>query len=213
MEIVRDLSRTYPSHVYYQQRQGPGQRSLYNVLKAYSIYDRQVNFPNKAQQIYLHNPMLISSIALLKLGISFRVLSLSSVLTTDLRTKEKSSWYWDWNEGKSQKFVLVFVVGPPFLHTATWDMLVWGVYSTKYYLPKSHFLIVMQIFRKQLDMKVIFFKCAVFWILHRSVMAGLSLHSHQSITRQYPICKYQRILITGKRTGRNKIYNVWAGSP
>lgn len=42
LEIVRDLSRTYPSHVYYQQRQGPGQRSLYNVLKAYSVYDRQV---------------------------------------------------------------------------------------------------------------------------------------------------------------------------
>jgi hypothetical protein len=44
MEIVRDLSRTYPSHVYYQQRQGPGQRSLYNVLRAYSIYDRQVGY-------------------------------------------------------------------------------------------------------------------------------------------------------------------------
>lgn len=43
MEIVRDLSRTYPSHVYYQQRQGPGQRSLYNVLKAYSVFDRQVS--------------------------------------------------------------------------------------------------------------------------------------------------------------------------
>lgn len=44
MEIVRDLSRTYPSHVYYQQRQGPGQRSLFNVLKAYSVYDSQVSF-------------------------------------------------------------------------------------------------------------------------------------------------------------------------
>ena len=43
LEIVRDLSRTYPSHVYYQQRQGPGQRSLFNVLRAYSIYDRQVS--------------------------------------------------------------------------------------------------------------------------------------------------------------------------
>lgn len=42
LEIVRDLSRTYPSHVYYQQRQGPGQRSLFNVLKAYSVYDSQV---------------------------------------------------------------------------------------------------------------------------------------------------------------------------
>eukprot|EP00873_Tetraselmis_striata_P024823 jgi/Tetstr1/445087/TSEL_032892.t1 len=44
LEIVRDLSRTYPSHVYYQQRQGPGQRSLYNVLKAYSVYNRQVGY-------------------------------------------------------------------------------------------------------------------------------------------------------------------------
>ena len=45
LEIVRDLSRTYPSHVYYQQRQGPGQRSLFNVLRAYSIYDRQARSP------------------------------------------------------------------------------------------------------------------------------------------------------------------------
>ncbi|KAK9825860.1 hypothetical protein WJX81_005237 [Elliptochloris bilobata] len=44
LEIVRDLSRTYPSHVYYQQRQGPGQRSLFNVLRAYSVYDRQVGY-------------------------------------------------------------------------------------------------------------------------------------------------------------------------
>lgn len=42
VEIVRDLNRTYPGHVYYQQRQGPGQRSLFNVLKAYSVYDKKV---------------------------------------------------------------------------------------------------------------------------------------------------------------------------
>jgi len=41
LEIVRDLNRTYPSHVYFQQRQGPGQRSLFNVLKAYSVYDKK----------------------------------------------------------------------------------------------------------------------------------------------------------------------------
>lgn len=41
-EIVRDLNRTYPGHIYYQQRQGPGQLSLYNVLKAYSAYDVKV---------------------------------------------------------------------------------------------------------------------------------------------------------------------------
>lgn len=44
LEIVRDLNRTYPSHVYFQQRQGPGQRSLFNVLKAYSVYDKKVKF-------------------------------------------------------------------------------------------------------------------------------------------------------------------------
>lgn len=42
-EIVRDLNRTFPSHVYYQQRQGPGQLSLYNVLKAYSLFDPKVH--------------------------------------------------------------------------------------------------------------------------------------------------------------------------
>jgi len=44
LEIVRDLNRTYPSHVYFQQRQGPGQRSLFNVLKAYSVYDKKVGY-------------------------------------------------------------------------------------------------------------------------------------------------------------------------
>lgn len=51
LEIVRDLSRTYPSHVYYQQRQGPGQRSLFNVLRAYSVYDRQARTtPSRATE-------------------------------------------------------------------------------------------------------------------------------------------------------------------
>ena len=44
MEIIRDISRTFPSHVFFQQRHGPGQRSLYNVLKAYSVYDRDVGY-------------------------------------------------------------------------------------------------------------------------------------------------------------------------
>eukprot|EP00803_Ostreobium_quekettii_P006549 evm.model.scf_589.8 EVM.evm.TU.scf_589.8 scf_589:56822-63197(-) len=44
LEIVRDLNRTYPGHVYFQQRQGPGQRSLFNVLKAYSVYDKKVGY-------------------------------------------------------------------------------------------------------------------------------------------------------------------------
>ena len=44
LEIVRDLNRTFPGHIYYRQRHGPGQRALYNVLKAYSVYDRDVGY-------------------------------------------------------------------------------------------------------------------------------------------------------------------------
>ena len=44
LDIIRDINRTFPSHVYFQQRHGPGQRALYNVLKAYSVYDREVGY-------------------------------------------------------------------------------------------------------------------------------------------------------------------------
>ncbi|KAM7277728.1 hypothetical protein ACFE04_004862 [Oxalis oulophora] len=44
LDIIRDISRTFPSHVFFQQRHGPGQRSLYNILKAYSVYDRDVGY-------------------------------------------------------------------------------------------------------------------------------------------------------------------------
>ena len=42
--IMKDVCRTFPHHVFYSQRHGPGQLSLYNVLKAYSIYDRTVGY-------------------------------------------------------------------------------------------------------------------------------------------------------------------------
>ncbi|KAJ1268403.1 hypothetical protein BS78_07G132000 [Paspalum vaginatum] len=44
LEIIRDISRTFPTHVFFQQRHGLGQRSLYNILKAYSVYDRDVGY-------------------------------------------------------------------------------------------------------------------------------------------------------------------------
>ncbi|XP_027154692.1 EVI5-like protein isoform X1 [Coffea eugenioides] len=44
LDIIRDISRTFPSHVFFRQRHGPGQRSLYNVLKAYSVFDRDVGY-------------------------------------------------------------------------------------------------------------------------------------------------------------------------
>lgn len=43
MEIMRDLNRTFPNHVFFHQRQGPGQQSLFHVLRAYSAYDSTVS--------------------------------------------------------------------------------------------------------------------------------------------------------------------------
>ena len=43
-DIIRDIGRTFPAHVAYQQRHGAGQRSLYNVLKAYAVYDKEVGY-------------------------------------------------------------------------------------------------------------------------------------------------------------------------
>lgn len=40
--IMRDLNRTFPQHVFFMSRQGPGQRALYNILRAYAAFDRQV---------------------------------------------------------------------------------------------------------------------------------------------------------------------------
>lgn len=44
LEIMRDLNRTFPNHIYFHQRQGPGQLALYHVLKAYSVYDAKVGY-------------------------------------------------------------------------------------------------------------------------------------------------------------------------
>lgn len=53
LDIIRDISRTFPSHVFFQQRHGPGQRSLYNVLKAYSVYDRDVGYVQVGCKIFI----------------------------------------------------------------------------------------------------------------------------------------------------------------
>lgn len=36
--IARDLGRTFPHHAFFNDGQGVGQESLFNVLKAYSLY-------------------------------------------------------------------------------------------------------------------------------------------------------------------------------
>ncbi|KAH8827997.1 rab-GTPase-TBC domain-containing protein [Flagelloscypha sp. PMI_526] len=42
--ITRDLGRTFPHHDYFTEGQGVGQENLFNVLKAYSLYDPEVGY-------------------------------------------------------------------------------------------------------------------------------------------------------------------------
>jgi hypothetical protein len=42
--IRRDISRTYPEHEFFKEKHGLGQESLFNVIKAYSLYDREVGY-------------------------------------------------------------------------------------------------------------------------------------------------------------------------
>ncbi|KAF8927579.1 GTPase-activating protein [Dissophora ornata] len=42
-QITRDMSRTFPNHEYFQA-EGLGQESLFNVVKAYSLYDKEVGY-------------------------------------------------------------------------------------------------------------------------------------------------------------------------
>lgn len=42
-QITRDLARTFPKHEYFQN-EGPGQEALFNILKAYSLYDVEVGY-------------------------------------------------------------------------------------------------------------------------------------------------------------------------
>ncbi|KAI0092977.1 rab-GTPase-TBC domain-containing protein [Irpex rosettiformis] len=42
--IYRDLGRTFPHHAFFTEGQGIGQENLFNVLKAYSLYDSSVGY-------------------------------------------------------------------------------------------------------------------------------------------------------------------------
>ncbi|GAX79415.1 hypothetical protein CEUSTIGMA_g6856.t1 [Chlamydomonas eustigma] len=42
--IMRDLDRTFPTNLYFMDRQGKGQLALYNILRAYSSYDPKVGY-------------------------------------------------------------------------------------------------------------------------------------------------------------------------
>ncbi|XP_054158022.1 ecotropic viral integration site 5 ortholog-like isoform X2 [Oppia nitens] len=42
--IKRDIARTYPEHDFFKEKGSPGQEGLFNVMKAYSIYDSEVGY-------------------------------------------------------------------------------------------------------------------------------------------------------------------------
>ncbi|XP_066148565.1 ecotropic viral integration site 5 ortholog isoform X5 [Euwallacea fornicatus] len=42
--IRRDIARTYPEHDFFKEKDGLGQESLFNVIKAYSLHDREVGY-------------------------------------------------------------------------------------------------------------------------------------------------------------------------
>ena len=42
--IHRDIARTYPEHDFFKKKDGIGQEALFNVMKAYSIHDREVGY-------------------------------------------------------------------------------------------------------------------------------------------------------------------------
>lgn len=42
--IRRDLNRTFPRHEVFRESNGLGQQQLYNVLKAFAIYDEVIGY-------------------------------------------------------------------------------------------------------------------------------------------------------------------------
>jgi len=42
--IMRDINRTFPTHVFFRELDGMGQRALLNVLKAYSVHNPDVGY-------------------------------------------------------------------------------------------------------------------------------------------------------------------------
>eukprot|EP01104_Vermistella_antarctica_P009152 TRINITY_DN2332_c1_g2_i1.p1 TRINITY_DN2332_c1_g2~~TRINITY_DN2332_c1_g2_i1.p1 ORF type:complete len:552 (+),score=153.89 TRINITY_DN2332_c1_g2_i1:307-1962(+) len=43
-QIQRDITRTFPKHVFFRDKDGMGQKSLFQTLKAYAVYEPQVGY-------------------------------------------------------------------------------------------------------------------------------------------------------------------------
>lgn len=42
--IMKDMHRTFPNHVYFAKKSGPGQNALFRILKAYAVRDPEVGY-------------------------------------------------------------------------------------------------------------------------------------------------------------------------
>ncbi len=56
--IRRDLNRTFPEQDYFQDGKGIGQENLFNVIKAYSLYDPEVGYCQGMQ--FVVGPLLLN---------------------------------------------------------------------------------------------------------------------------------------------------------
>ncbi|CEP15964.1 hypothetical protein [Parasitella parasitica] len=56
--IQRDLARTFPGHTYFKETDGQGQEGLYNVVRAYSLYDTEVGYCQGLA--FIVGPMLLN---------------------------------------------------------------------------------------------------------------------------------------------------------
>lgn len=64
--IRRDIARTYPEHDFFKEKDGLGQESLFNVMKAYSLHDREVGYCQGSGFIVGLLLMQVSSLCQLK---------------------------------------------------------------------------------------------------------------------------------------------------
>lgn len=68
--IRRDLSRTFPAHEFFQEQLGQGQEALFNVIKAYSLFDQEVGYcqglPFVVGCLLLNVSMLVSAFVLIE---------------------------------------------------------------------------------------------------------------------------------------------------
>ncbi|KAI8065842.1 rab-GTPase-TBC domain-containing protein [Gongronella butleri] len=56
--IQRDLARTFPDHAYFKDPAGEGQEGLYNVVRAYSVFDGRVGYCQGLQ--FIVGPLLLN---------------------------------------------------------------------------------------------------------------------------------------------------------